>query len=81
MNTLCGQTQAFFGNKFGIKEAPPSHHLSAKVGPVVEADCGHVLKQYTVAATQNRSGLFSFCGDWGAGNTLRVVHITESQNH
>lgn len=67
----------FFGNKFSNREDPLSHHLSAKVGPVIEADCGllfilhgHVLKQYTVAATQNRSGLFSSCEDWGAGNTL-----------
>lgn len=59
MNTLCGQTQTFFGNKFGSREDPPCHYLSAKVAPVIEADSGllfilhgHVFKQHTVAATQ-----------------------------
>lgn len=88
VNTLCGQTQMSFRNKFDSWDDPPSHHLSAKVGPIIQGNCGllfilhgHVLKQHTVAATQNRSGLFSSNKDWVAGNTPKVVHITESQNH
>lgn len=85
MNTICGRNQTFVGNKFGSGENPPRHYLSGKMGPVIERDCdllfilhGHVLKQHTVAASQNRNGLFSSHEDWGAGSTLRVVHITES---
>lgn len=59
MNILCGQTQTFFGNQSGSREGPPSHHLSANVGPVIGSLLfilpGLVLKQYTVAATQNRN--------------------------